>query len=74
MNQWVLIKKVNDYRSDQRIVHLRQALEDVSILAHLDGYRPEHLVFVDQVLKVLGELALAQSLPDLLSSQGLPWP
>lgn len=39
---------------DQRIAPLKQALEDVSVLAHLDGYRPEHLVFVDQVLKELG--------------------
>jgi len=39
---------------DQRIAHLRQALEDVSVLAHLDGYRPDHLMFVDQLLKELG--------------------
>ena len=40
---------------DQRIHHLKQALEDVSVLAHLDGYRQEHLLFVDNVLKELGE-------------------
>ena len=45
------------YHSDQRIAPLKQALEDVSVLAHLDGYRPEHLVFVDQVLKELGEFS-----------------
>lgn len=53
-----ILKKIADGVSkedlDQRIGHLRQSLEDVSVLAHLDGYRQEHLLFVDIVLKELG--------------------
>ena len=61
---------------DQRIHHLKQALEDVSVLAHLDGYRQEHLLFVDNVLKELGERFLQFRLKNssaLRSAQEAVW-
>jgi len=36
------------------ITHLRQALEDVSVLSLLDGYRHDQLIIVDEILKLLG--------------------
>merc|ERR1719319_210496 len=42
-----------------RIVHLRQAMEDVSMVAQIDGFKHEQLMFVDEVLKLLGS-ALAR--------------
>merc|ERR1712128_86441 len=38
----------------KRIVHLKQAMEDVSMVAQLEGYKHEQLLFVDEVLKHLG--------------------
>ena len=61
---------------DKRIAHLRQALEDVSVLAHLDGYRPDHLMFVDQLLKELGEFSFSLSFPIFIMSlihKGADW-
>ena len=40
---------------DERIGHLRQALEDVSVLALLDGFQQDQLLLVDDILKQLGE-------------------
>ena len=40
----------------KRIVHLKQAMEDVSMVAQLEGYKHEQLLFVDEVLKHLGIL------------------
>ena len=40
---------------DVRICHLRQCLEDVSVLAQLEGYKHEQLVMVDEILKQLGK-------------------
>ena len=42
---------------EKRIDYLKKALEDISLYAHLDGYRQEHLLFVDNVLKELGEIS-----------------
>ena len=39
---------------DERIGHLRQALEDVSVLALLDGFQQDQLLLVDDILKQLG--------------------
>ena len=40
---------------DERIGHLRQALEDVSVLALLDGFQQDQLLLVDDILKQLGQ-------------------
>lgn len=40
--------------TQQRIKHLQQAMEDVSMVAQLEGYKHEQLLFVDEVLKQLG--------------------
>jgi len=43
-----------DEEVEKRISNLRQAMEDISMVAQLDGYKQEQLVFVDEVLKDLG--------------------
>ena len=52
-----ILKKVVDTldntKLDDKIRHLRQALEDVSVLAYLDGYQHQQLVMVDDILKQL---------------------
>ena len=50
-----LVDTMDGNKLEERIKHLRQALEDVSVLAQLDGYNPQQLVIVDEVLKQLGE-------------------
>ena len=50
-----LVDTMDGDKLEERIRHLRQALEDVSVLAQLDGYNPQQLVIVDEVLKQLGE-------------------
>ena len=50
-----LVDTLDGGKLEERIKHLRQALEDVSVLAQLDGYNPQQLVIVDEVLKQLGE-------------------
>merc|ERR1712128_133382 len=56
----------------QRIVHLKQAMEDVSMVAQLEGYKHEQLLFVDEVLKHLGSalavMAARNREPNLPSS------
>merc|ERR1719195_1983659 len=37
-----------------RICHLRKAMEDVSMVAQIEGFKHEQLLFVDEVLKQLG--------------------
>merc|ERR1719192_2312395 len=37
-----------------RISHLRKAMEDVSMVAQIEGFKHEQLLFVDEVLKQLG--------------------
>merc|ERR1719234_301971 len=49
-----LVDTLDGGKLEERIKHLRQALEDVSVLAQLDGYNPQQLVIVDEVLKQLG--------------------
>jgi len=55
-----LLKKVSaslgktDAEVEKRIANLRQSMEDVSMVAQLDGYKQEQLIFVDEVLKDLG--------------------
>jgi len=39
---------------EKKIKHLKQAMEDVSLVAQLEGYKHEQLMFVDEVLKHLG--------------------
>lgn len=39
---------------EKRVANLRQAMEDVSMVAQLEGYKHEQLMFVDEVLKDLG--------------------
>merc|ERR1712038_1163394 len=36
-----------------RICHLRKAMEDVSMVAQIEGFKHEQLLFVDEVLKQL---------------------
>jgi len=43
-----------DDNLEKKIVHLKQAMEDVSMVAQLEGYKHEQLMFVDDVLKHLG--------------------
>merc|ERR1711990_1285291 len=54
-----------------RICHLRKAMEDVSMVAQIEGFKHEQLLFVDEVLKQLGS-ALAteagKSRPPVLPS------
>ena len=50
-----LVDTLDGDKLEERIKHLRQALEDVSVLAQLDGYNPQQLVIVDEILKQLGE-------------------
>ena len=38
----------------KKIEHLKQSMEDVSMVAQLEGYKHEQLLFVDEVLKHLG--------------------
>ena len=50
-----MVDTLDSARLEERIRLLRQALEDVSVLAKLDGYNNQQLVIVDEVLKQLGE-------------------
>lgn len=50
-----LVDTLDGGKLEERIKHLRQALEDVSVLAQLDGYNPQQLGLVDEILKQLGE-------------------
>ena len=50
-----MVDTLDSARLEERIRLLRQALEDVSVLAKLDGYSNQQLVIVDEVLKQLGE-------------------
>ena len=43
---------------EKKIKHLKQAMEDVSLVAQLEGYKHEQLMFVDEVLKHLGNFLL----------------
>ena len=43
-----------DENIGKRIEHLKQSMEDVSMVAQLEGYKHEQLLFVDEVLKHLG--------------------
>ena len=68
-----LVDKMDGGQLEERIKHLRQALEDVSVLAQLDGYNPQQLVIVDEVLKQLGELNSCQGpLVTIMCVQGAP--
>ena len=48
-----------DEELEKRIQHLRQAMEDVSMVAQIEGFKHEQLMFVDEVLKQLGGLLYA---------------
>jgi len=54
------------------IMHLKQAMEDVSMAAQIDGFKHEQLLFVDETLKLLGSslaiLAAADRPPVLPSN------
>lgn len=39
---------------EKKVAHLKQAMEDVSMVAQMEGYKHEQLLFVDEVLKQLG--------------------
>ena len=43
-----------DENIGKKIEHLKQSMEDVSMVAQLEGYKHEQLLFVDEVLKHLG--------------------
>jgi len=46
---------------EKKIKLLRQAMEDISLLALLEGYKHEQLLFVDEVLKHLGSSLAVQT-------------
>merc|ERR1719158_2430964 len=53
------------------IMHLKQAMEDVSMAAQIDGFKHEQLLFVDETLKLLGSslaILAAKNRPPLLPS------
>ena len=50
-----VVDKLDNTKLDDKILHLRQALEDVSVLAQLDGYQQQQLLMVDEILKQLGK-------------------
>jgi len=57
---------------EKKIEHLKQSMEDISLVAQMDGYKQEQLIFVDEVLKELGTsqavLASKRRSPTLPSS------
>ena len=56
-----VVEKLDNSKLDDKIVHLRQALEDVSVLAQLDGYQQHQLAMVDEILKQLGKVHITST-------------
>ena len=50
-----MIKKTNEPATNGVIICQCQAMEDVSMVAQIEGFKHEQLLFVDEVLKQLGE-------------------
>eukprot|EP00090_Calanus_glacialis_P042689 TRINITY_DN7568_c0_g1_i1.p1 TRINITY_DN7568_c0_g1~~TRINITY_DN7568_c0_g1_i1.p1 ORF type:complete len:527 (-),score=139.62 TRINITY_DN7568_c0_g1_i1:104-1630(-) len=50
----IAIALSGDENITKKIEHLKQSMEDVSMVAQLEGYKHEQLLFVDEVLKHLG--------------------
>jgi len=44
----------SDEELEKKVAHLKQSMEDVSMVAQMEGYKHEQLLFVDDVLKQLG--------------------
>ena len=52
----IAIALSGDENITKKIEHLKQSMEDVSMVAQLEGYKHEQLLFVDEVLKHLGNV------------------
>ena len=48
------LRKVRRARKIWRLLSQCQAMEDVSMVAQIEGFKHEQLLFVDEVLKQLG--------------------
>ena len=51
----MILKKMNEPATNSVLIFQCQAMEDVSMVAQIEGFKHEQLLFVDEVLKQLGE-------------------